>query len=176
MALDLTFSNEVSIGEVISSLSFLVAAIALFMNWQQQRKNNRTNRSVFLKDLYSLFFSDPELFGAWQKIEHPDLLFERDFYGTDVEKAADRLLGHCEMIATVHDCDLISRAEMKRLDFVLQRVFGNKNIQRHFLTIDKWSAEQKIPKGEGPFSSFRTYCELNFAEQRLRIEPRRQSE
>ena len=157
MYLDLT----VSIGEIISSLSFLIAAAALGFNLRQHKQINRTNRTILLKDLYSLFFSDPQLFGAWAKIENPEMVFERDFYGTDIEKAADRLLGHCEMIATVYHCGLISREEMKTLDYVLQRAFGNENIQRHFKTVDEWAAAREMPEGEGPFSNFRAYCESN---------------
>ena len=151
----MTLDPTVSIGEIISSLSFLVAAVALGLNWWRHKQNNRTNRAILLKDLYFSFFTDPELFGAWEKIDRPGGVSD-----PDVRNAADRLLGHCDMIATLFEYGSLSRKEMKTFDYVLQRAYKHDVIRHELEAVDTFSDSEEIA-GERPFSRFRDYCVSN---------------
>ena len=151
----MTLDPTISIGEIINSLSFSAAAVALGFNVWQYKQNNRTNRAILQKDLYSSFFTDPELFDAWWIIDKRD-----EASAADVRNAANRLLGHCDVIAKLFEHGSLTRKEMEMFEYVLRRTYKHPAIKQAFEEVDDYSDRANLA-GQRPFSSFRNYCVSN---------------
>ena len=149
------FTPEFDLGDIASIVVIVPAVIALILTWRQLRTNDRTQRAIFFKDLYSLLFSDPEMRYAFQVIESNSLQYGAGFHRSDEAKAIDKLLSHCELISALYSRGSLSPEEMVHFNYNLKRVYENSNIERYFRDIiEPWTEKHRL--GPGPFTEFRS--------------------
>jgi hypothetical protein len=82
----MTFSNEINVGHIISIFAFIIASLGLFLNLYQLHKNQKTQRAIFLKDLYSMIYSDDNVREISYSIEYKKFKYDDHFHGLKNEK------------------------------------------------------------------------------------------
>ena len=152
-------SREVSVGDIVSTFLLLVALIGLFFTWHQLKENNKTQRAIFFKDLYTTFFFDPDISYAFYVIERDKVDFteyHRSEQRGTIHKidAINKLLAMCEQISALYLRGSLSDDEMFHFNYNLKRVYENQNIKRFFQQIDEWSKGRGMK--DGPYSTFRS--------------------
>ena len=153
------FSREVRIADIVSMLLFLTALMGLSFTYLQLKENNKTQRAIFFKDLYSAIFSDPVIRYAFQVIEsrQPLPVDQPGFHLSEAASAIDRLLSQCELISALYLRGSLSDHEMVHFNYNLKRGYENPNIKRYVHQIDEWSKRRGIRNG--PYSTFRSLGE-----------------
>jgi hypothetical protein len=149
------FNPQFDLGDIADIVVIIPAVIALILTLIQLRINNKTQRAIFFKDLYSLLFSDSEMRYAFQVIESQSLQYGADFHLSEEAKAIDKLLSHCELVSALYSRGLLSPEEMIHFSYNLKRVYENPNIQRYLHeVIEPWTKHQQLEPG--PFAEFRS--------------------
>src|SRR5258706_5517468 len=95
----LKFDPTITIGSLIQTAAFLVAALGLIFNALETRRAARQRRILQLIDLQHQFYSDEAMLDAYYLIEYGIFSYNQDFHGSDLEKKIYRLLIHFENIA-----------------------------------------------------------------------------
>lgn len=154
----MTISPEVSIGDIISTLAFIATAIGLIMTAAEMRRNNRTQRAVFIKELYQPFFSDSDFRFIFERIELNKPILVTQFHGSNEEKALEKVLAHCELISALYFLKSLSIHDMRYFDYNLRRVCQNANVKLYLGNVANWCKRHEL--SDGPFSSVVRYSEM----------------
>lgn len=151
MALDL----KVDIGDLMNGLIFLSAAIGLFLNLVQMKRNSNGQRALLLRDLVGQFTDDNDARDAFYAIEYHNFRFREDFLGSDTEKQIDQLLSHCDIVCSFFERGLLDEREMDYFSYYFRRIWTNGEVRRYFEHLENWAGQV----GESPsFQAFKRYC------------------
>jgi hypothetical protein len=133
----MTFKSEISLGDIVASASFLVAAVGLFMTAWQLRRESIRKRAEFIVSFLSQFRSDAETSRMFYQLEYAEgFHYGPDFHGSDEERHLDRLLGYFERIAALYKMGVIVRGDLKLVQYEFIRVFQHPEVQRYFEFLD----------------------------------------
>ena len=154
----MTFTNEIRVGDLISTCSFLIAAVGLFLNWWQLRIGGVRKRAEFIVSVFNQYVADPDTSRMFYDLEYGRFKYDGAFHGSDQERHLDRLLSYFEKIAALYDMGTITLhdLELVRYDFV--RVFHNQSVQQYFKTLDGLPAALGVHGGT--FSRYRRVAAL----------------
>jgi hypothetical protein len=132
--------REVRIGDLISAISFTVAAVGLFLNWWQLRLAAIRKRAEFIVSVFNQFITDTESSQAFYDVEYNRLEYNQSFHGSPEERRLDRLLYYFEKIAALYKLKTISLQDLELVRYEFIRVYRNKAVKSYFETLDKLPA------------------------------------
>lgn len=138
----------------ITFLGVIATFIGVCVAIWQIKENAKTQRAIFLKDLYMQFRTDIEVSKAFYLIEYGNFKYEQDkFHNSEEEKAIDRLLTLIDIICEMYDQGFISDREFKYFKYQITRVMDDHEIQK-YLSFLSGFCQGGIPK---IFPSFERY-------------------
>jgi len=147
------FDWTISVGALIQTAAFLVAAIGLIYNAVTTTRAAREKRILHLVEAQNTFYNDDAMLEAYYLIEYGSFSYEADFHGSDLEKKVDRLLVHFENIAWLYQTKVVTIDELDAVAYNYLVIYQDEDIQRYFAVLDKWYARRGIT--EKPFATFR---------------------
>jgi hypothetical protein len=149
----LAFKNEISLGDLISAASFLIAALGLFLNWWQLRLDAIRKRAEFIVSVFSEFVMDKDSARALYDIEYDRFKYTPTFHESVREMRLDRLLYYFEKIAALAELGTISLEDLELVRYEFVRVYRNKQVQKYLTTLD--DAADDVGVRGGTFERFR---------------------
>jgi len=127
-----------TIANIATALTFALAAWQLEEANRQNRKNAVQKRSEYVIDLYNTFVNDKDMFDVYYKIEYSDFVYDNLFHGSDLEKKLDKLLGHFSNIGRLFHLGILTRNDLRFLEYEFLIIYQNKNIQAYLNFLDNW--------------------------------------
>jgi len=137
-------------------LLLFVTAASAFAAFMQIKSTGRTQRGVFLKDLYLLLRSDADIATAYYSIEYGQFVYENMFHGSPFEMKLDRLLTLLDLVCELFYARAISSSEIKIFEYSIARVYNNEHLRTYLMFLDKFYALNNISRK--PFQSFQRYA------------------
>lgn len=145
--------NIMAIGEILQTVSVLVAASGLFLNWWQLRKNGLQRRAEYITGLFAKYQEDAGVVEMFRRLDLDEEVFRDGFHGSPDETKLDKLLMIFERIATVHEMGVISDDDLDFMAYEFIRIHDNCSVQAYFNWLDEWYKERGI--GERSFAALR---------------------
>jgi hypothetical protein len=149
-------SGSVSVGDLINLLILVTAVVGAILVIMQIRSSNKTQRTVFLKDLYSTLYSDPEMRQAFYEIEYERFKYDDAFHDSPAEGRIDRFLGFLDMVCYLHSQGFLSLAEMEFFRYEMLRTYQNPEVRRYMAFLQQWFDQTAIL--DKPYESLWDYC------------------
>ena len=133
-----------TIANVATSLTFGAAAWQLWESNKQTRNSAIQKRSEYVIDLYNTFVNDKDMIEIYYKLEYSEFRYDVNFHGSETEKQLDKLLGHFSNIGRLYYLRILTREDLKFLDYEFLVIYQNKNIQAYLHFLDSWFEARKI--------------------------------
>ena len=133
----------------------LAAVIGIALTYWQVRSNARTQRAVFLKDLYSTLTTDPSICEAYYLIEYGRFSYGPDFHGSPTEPKIDRLLSFADLVCELYSRGIMKRHEMEFFKYRFIRMAENPDVEEYLAFLTKFYERVGIKKR--PFHGFVSY-------------------
>ena len=105
MPLALQFDWTMNIGQVVQTLSVLIAFMGLLMTYREIRRTSTVHTAQILKDVIFTFFSDPDIQKTFYRIGSGTLRFDPEKFngsGSEDERCLDQLLYLFECVGRLH--------------------------------------------------------------------------
>ncbi|HSY74821.1 MAG TPA: hypothetical protein VK810_05070 [Dongiaceae bacterium] len=149
------FKPEISLGDIVAFLGFIVAAIGLFLTLRQLREDSKRKRAEFIVSVFNQYVTDPDTAQMFYLLEYDKFEYKPSFHRSDEEKHLDKLLSYFEMIATLYDMGVVSRSDLELIKYQFVRVYENAEIQKYFQFLDN-----ELSVSGGSFRRFRNVAAL----------------
>jgi len=148
--------SQFSIADIVNCGLLLVAIIGIFLTLKQIKNANLTQKATFFKELYSDFFSDPDIRNAYYKIEYNKFKYNSKFHGSKDEIEVDRLLSFVDLICNLYIKGILSNQEMESFKYEFLRIHNNISYQSYMNILERFYELNKIKIK--PFVHFQNYC------------------
>ena len=146
---------DFSFADKINTALFLITALGVVAAFWQIRLSARTQRAIFLKDLYMQLNGDPNLIKAYYLIEYDLFKYDENFHNSTVEADIDRLLTIINLICELYQQGIISKREMSFFDYRFKRVSRNNDIKKYLESLKAFYTTNDVSKK--PFEKFQEY-------------------
>lgn len=133
-----------TIANVATALTFGIAAWQLWEVNRQAKKSAIQKRSEYIIDLYNTFVNDKDMVDIYYKLEYSEFNYDNNFHGSDTEKQLDKLLGHFSNIGRLYFSDILTREDLKFLEYEFLIVYQNRNIKTYLNFLDNWFKIRQI--------------------------------
>lgn len=142
----ITWNNVISIGDLLLTLSILIASIGLFLNFLQMRKNNLQKRAEYMINLYNQYASDPDMIDIYYKIEYGEFYYNEEFHQSPEEKKLDKLLGFFENIAKLYIMKNITFTldDLKYVAYEFLVIYQDKSVKQYLQFLEYWFSQRGI--------------------------------
>jgi hypothetical protein len=154
----MTFKPEISLGDIIASAGFFVAAVGLFLTFYQLRRDSIRKRAEFIVSVFNQYMTDPDTSRIFYLIEYDKFRYGLDFHGSVQERHLDRLLSYFEKIAALYYMDVITRGDLELVRYEFVRVYSNPAVQDYFKFLD--TLPDALGVSGGTFRQFRDVAKL----------------
>jgi hypothetical protein len=142
----------------INTALLMVTALGVIASFWQIRAGARTQRAIFLKDLYMLIRTDTEIARAFYCIEYGKFRYTPEFHGSELEPKVDRLLTLIDLVCELHAQGVITEREMNFFNYQFVRVARNKDIQNYLSFLNDFYRTNGLDRR--PFEAFQAYTKL----------------
>jgi hypothetical protein len=155
----------IEISDLIATGGLIGTTIGLAFTAWQIRKNTKTERGKFFKELYEPFFFNNELRYVFELIEKKENIFGAGHGTADGaerekrQKAIENLFAHFEILCSLYRRGLINKVDMQNFDYNIQRVFKHTGFSDYEKFLDSWWKGKRLLRG--PYSSFFWYVNKN---------------
>lgn len=136
-------------------LLFATTLGALGVFWQV-RVAAKTQRAMFLKDLYMRLRDDKDISEAFYYIEYGKFEYTASFHGSILEPKIDRLLTIFDLVCELNAQGAITAREMHFFEYQFRRVFQNAEIQNYLTFLGQFY--ERIGVAKRPFAAFQVYA------------------
>lgn len=151
------FDWTMNMGQVIQTLSVLIAFAGLLITFREIRRTSKVHTAQVLKDVIFTFFSDPEIQRTFYRIGSGSLRFDRakfDGTGSEDERALDQLLYVFECVGRLHSLGLITPDDLL-LRYRMVKVFQDPEVLAYLRYLDDEVYPRKLGKGAKAFRNAR---------------------
>jgi len=145
---------DFGLGDIITALGFLAAAVGLWFTARQLRENTKVRRAQFLLDATDRYFSDTEVRKLYYDIDYEEFKIEFDaqgepstftrrgsepqrFVGSAEERYLDSLLYTFDSIGRIAEIGALDRSEAQLFAFQANRVFHDASVGRLLKWLDQ---------------------------------------
>jgi hypothetical protein len=160
-----TVSLITTIANIATALTFAAAAWQLWESNKQAKQAAIQKRSEYIIDLYDTFVNDKDMVDIYYKLEYSDFEYDTSFHASDTEKKLDRLLGHFSNVGRLYYLGILTREDIKFLEYEFLVIYQNKNISSYFAFLDNWFKESGIK--DQKFDYFRRTGQLLATENKI---------
>jgi hypothetical protein len=133
-----------TIANVATACTFGAAAWQLWESNKQTRKSAIQKRSEYVIDLYNTFTNDKDMVKIYYKLEYSEFRYDDNFHGSQTEKQLDKLLGHFSNIGRLFNLGILTREDLKFLEYEFLVIYQNENIQEYLKFLDGWFKLRQI--------------------------------
>lgn len=95
-------------------------------------------RSEYVIDLYNTFVNDKDMLDAYYKMEYSEFAYDDTFHGSDLERKLDKLLGHFSNIGRLFNLGILTREDLRFLEYEFLIINQNQDVQAYFNFLDNW--------------------------------------
>lgn len=134
----LQWKNEISIGDVLTIIGFLLTFVGLlFAGWQFLRQT-AVDRARFLLELAKGHLVEESVRKLYYKIDQEDWVYdESKFHGSDDERNLDTMLYHFDLIGRMVKSNMLTPAEAQFFSYEAHRVLHNPEVKKYLEWLDK---------------------------------------
>jgi hypothetical protein len=143
-----------TVSDWINTAIASVTAIGVLAAFWQIQISTKTNRAIFLKDLY-LELRSEEIGKAFYLIEYGKFKYDESFHESENEILVDRLLTLVDLVCDLHLTGNISKKEMKLFQYQFMRIFKSTELRKYLNFLDNFYKINDVDKSA--FSSFQKY-------------------
>lgn len=150
------FDWTINIGQVVQSISLILAFWGLAFTYQQIRKSSTVHTAQILKDVIFTFFSNENIQKTYYKIGK-ELKFDRNKFeeaGSDDEREIDQLLYLFECVGRLYSLGLIGPDDLL-LKYRIAKVFGDPEILAYLKYLDEEIYPKVLGKNTRAFHNAR---------------------
>ncbi|RLG27099.1 hypothetical protein DRN85_01100 [Methanosarcinales archaeon] len=140
----ITWTTEISIADLLLAASILIAAVGLFLNFLQMRKNNLQKRAEYMINLYNQYTSDPDMTDIYYKIEYGEFDYNEEFHQSSEEKKLDKLLGFFENIAKLYTMKNITLDDLKYSAYEFLVIYQDNSVKQYIRFLERWFSQRGI--------------------------------
>jgi hypothetical protein len=158
--LGLHWGSEVTPGDVMTFLAFLVAGISVFFLAQQIKASAKqaneaaaAQRGRFLLDVVNRYFDDPGMRRLYVKLDTKQFRFSDpvDYMGSPDAEAISRMLYTFDTIAHLVDLGVLSLEDVAIMGFRITRMLDDPEIRKVLEWLDSDYLRQRGPShSHGP--------------------------
>ena len=127
-----------------TALTFVALFWQLWESNKQTKKSAIQKRSEYIIDLYDTFVDDTEMIDIYYKLEYSTFTYDKNFHGSETEKKLDKLLGHFSNIGRLYCSGILTREDLKFLEYEFLVIYQNENIKAYLTFLDEWFKAKKI--------------------------------
>jgi hypothetical protein len=150
----ITFKSEISLGDIIAAAGFIIAAIGLLLTLCQLRTDSKRKRAEFIVSVANQYMTDSETSKIFYLLEYEKFKYGPEFHESEKERQLDRLLSYFEIIATLYDMGMFTRADLELIKYQFVRVYRNAEVKKYFEFLDN------LDVSGGGFEKFRKVAAL----------------
>jgi hypothetical protein len=140
----------------INILLLLATSVGALGVYWQVRVAAKSQKAMFLKDLYMKLRNDKDISDAYYLIEYGKFEYSSSFHGSKIEPKIDRLLTLFDIVCELYFQGTISKREMIFFEYQFLRVYNNTEIQKYLQFLICFYAS--VGANKLPFSSFQSYA------------------
>jgi hypothetical protein len=130
-----------------------LAAVGLFLNFDQQRKSNRQRRTSYISDLLQKIYDEKDLAKIYYSVEYGEFEYTDQFHGSETEIEVDRLIVNFDILAKKFDLGLVKIEDFDLIAYEYLVLYQNRGLQQYFKFLDGYFDEKGIKAK--PFGGFR---------------------
>ena len=149
------FSIEITLGEILTIFSVLVAAIGLFLTFLQMRRADRQKRAEFVINMCNQYLSDSDMMSIHYEIEYDTFEYTENFHQSPKEKQLDKLLLFFDNIAKLWQMRGITLKDVQIVAYHYLMVYQNKGVKEYLKFLDKWFKRRGVK-----FAQYAAFREL----------------
>ncbi len=153
----MSFNIEVSLGDLISAVGFMLAFIVIILTYRQIKIYNRFSKSTLVKDIVETFTKNDRIRKGFYMIEYGGFEHHPSFHKSEDEDKVDSLLSFFDMIGELVNIRMVLLEELKVLHYEMISVYGNNEIKKYLDWLDGYYRNEGINKKA--FSNFREISE-----------------
>ena len=126
------FQDSVTVGDLLTLLLLLFAALTLLFAYLQIRAGYRAQKAAFFKELYLLSTSDPDIRDVFLLIGYDEFVYDDHFHQvTPHERKIDAMLNFYDLLCDLYFERIVSDHEMETFRPNLLRVYQNEHIRNY---------------------------------------------
>jgi len=137
-------TTEISIADLLLVISILIAAVGLFLNFLQMRKNNLQKRAEYMINLYNQYASDSDMIDVYYEIEYGKFDYHEGFHQSSEEKKLDKLLGFFENIAKLYIMKNITLDDLKYVAYEFLVIYQDNSVKQYIQFLEQWFSQRGI--------------------------------
>ena len=120
---------EISVTDIVSSISLLLAMIGSFFAYFQWRKGVLLKRADYINELIEKIRSDDEIREVIYMIDYGEQWYSREFHlSSELEKKVDKTLSYFSYICYLKKQKIISFTEFAFFEYQIERILNNNQI------------------------------------------------
>lgn len=149
----LRWNPDVGVGDIVTALGFIAAALGLWFTGRQLRESIKVRRAQFLLDATERYFADTEVRKLYYDIDYRRFTIEFDthgepttftrrgsapqiFIGSAEERYLDSLLYTFDSIGRIVEIGALESKEARLFAFQASRVFHDPSVRRLLQWLD----------------------------------------
>lgn len=102
---------------------------------------------------------------VYYKLEYSNFKYDINFHGSGTEKQLDKLLGHFSNIGRLYFSNILTRSDLKFLEYEFLIIYQNQNIKSYLLFLDTGSKLVELT----PKSLITLEKQENYLNKKIRI-------
>ena len=118
--------------------------LGLFMTAYQLFQTRKLKRLELVRESWQSLWMDEKLMDLYYRIEYSEFKYSIDFHHSDDERLLDRLLGVFQMLALYYERGALTWADVMLMEYHIDRIVLNPEVQKYFEFLDGWAKNQKI--------------------------------
>lgn len=139
-----TLSTEISISDIVATLSFLSIIIGGVFALYKWNTSLKLKRSEYIKELFDNIRTNPQI--VFYKFEYDEPWYNRDFHNSgELEEKIDYTLSYFSYICYLKDNNIIGNSEFKYFKYELERILNNIGFKCYMYNLYHFSKKIKQP-------------------------------
>lgn len=142
----MTFSNEISVSDIISAISVVFVFSGGIFGCYQWRKNILLKRAGYINDLTEKIRTDSDIKDVIYMFDYDNKWYSAQFHGSgDLELKVDKTLSYFSYICYLKKQKIISNKEFDFFKYEIERILMNQQTQDYFYNLYHFSNKFDIP-------------------------------
>lgn len=142
----MTFTNEISISDITSSLSVVFVILGGIFGCYQWRKNVLLKRAGYINDLTEKIRTDNYIKDVIYMFDYGEEWYSMQFHGSgELELKVDKTLSYFSYICYLKRQKIISNKEFDFFKYEVERILMNQQVQDYFYNLIHFSNKFGTP-------------------------------
>ena len=148
--------DNFSVSDIISIIGLVIASSGGTIGLVQWNQANKVKKAEYLDNIIQKLRYDEKLNSVFRKIEYSNNWYNSKFHNCSEEQIFDELFSYLDYICYLRKNRILSNKEFRVLQYELNRVCGNYNVQTYLWNVYQFS---KKNNAKCPYENLINYAE-----------------